>query len=161
VRKRLILARARHYGPVLLTPVLGAVLATALLASGPILVDTALDLSLQRAERAAGSGTLGDALTAHLRLETTLDPGAGPGRATAYRELDARVAALVQTRMRSVETATGTTYVARIIPSGETRWASPWMEGEPDPKVQDAADAVFRLQDGRLVSESLEKGSKL
>ena len=45
---RFVLSRAGHYWPVLLTLILGVVLAVALLSSGPILVDTALDVSLQR-----------------------------------------------------------------------------------------------------------------
>lgn len=130
---RFVLSRAGHYWPVLLTLVLGVVLAVALLASGPILVDTALDLSLRRTLLDASSGTLSDPLAAHLRLDASMEPGTSESALDTFYDLDARVAALVQTHLRPRSLADlEHPYVARIVPAGETRWAFPWVDGELD-----------------------------
>ena len=114
---RFLLRRAIHHWTVLLTLSLGVVLATALLASGPVLIDTVIAFALRR--------TLLDAepLDAHLRLTATQN-----GHSASYDTLDTHARALIEAQFGP--------WIETIIAAGETQWAHPWIEGTPVPDEQ-------------------------
>ena len=103
--------RASRYWPVLATLSLGVVLATALLASGPLLVNTVVEFGLRRKLLNA------ETLSANLRLILSEPPDV-----SRYRALDTQVEALVQTRIGQA--------LAEIVPTGSSRWLSPWPAGK-------------------------------
>ncbi len=110
---RFILRRAAHHYQILLTLGLGVILATGLLASGPILVDTVVEFGLRNTLLA------GNALARNLRvtvLSTSLDE-------SAYRELSARVEELFARRFAG--------YLAQTVPQANSPWLFPWVDGAP------------------------------
>jgi ABC-type lipoprotein release transport system permease subunit len=114
-----ILRRSVRHWQLLLTLALGVVLATALLAAAPLLVNTVVEFGLRRTLLAA-DGAEGGVL---LR---------GYGRFTAdeYAELDEQVTAVLQPGFAP--------YTQQIIPTIGSRFAHPWVDGQPlaDQRVQ-------------------------
>jgi hypothetical protein len=106
-----VMRRASRYWQVLVVLALGVVLATALLASAPVLTNTVVEFGLRR--------TLLDADPAqgNIRLATRSDPDL-----TQYRRLDTAVSELARAQLGDK--------LDRVIPSGDARWMYPWVEGE-------------------------------
>lgn len=103
--------RASRYWQVLVVLALGVVLATALLASAPVLTNTVVEFGLRRALLDA------DPAQANIRLATRSDPDL-----VQYRRLDAAVSELVRAHLGGK--------LDTVIASGEARWTYPWVEGE-------------------------------
>lgn len=95
----------------LLTLTLGVVLAVALMASGPVIVDTVLDFGLRR------TLITSDPQEVNLRLTTqnNLD-------SSSYTGLNDEVRNLLQSQLGD--------QLKHTISSGETSWAYPWVGGE-------------------------------
>ncbi|UCC65291.1 MAG: FtsX-like permease family protein, partial [Anaerolineae bacterium] len=106
-----LIRRAGHYWPVLATLSLGVLLATALLASGPVLVSTVIEFGLRRTLLNA------DPPDVNLRLITAVKPDIA-----RYRDLDAPIRDLVQARLGS--------QLDQVISAGSTHWAFPWVGQE-------------------------------
>ena len=104
-----ILRRARHYWQVLATLALGVILAAGLLASGPTLVDTAIEFGLRRVLLTA------EPLDAHLRLFTRDQPDF-----LRFQALQSRVIELLRDRFGS--------QVTGAVPAGNSRWLHPWVD---------------------------------
>jgi hypothetical protein len=100
--------RIRHYWQVFVTLALGVVLATALLATGPVLVEAVVEFGLRRALANA------DPLAANLRLFTLAEPGTA-----VYQALNDEVHAFARTQFSP--------QLDQIIPSGGTRYIHPWV----------------------------------
>jgi hypothetical protein len=114
-----VLRRARRHWQLLLTLSLGAILATALLASGPLLAETVVEMGLHLTFQSSGVPE------ANLRLATTAAVGEVDSRA-----LDAEVRDLLR--------ATLGKHLDRTIWSAQSPWAYscmpgayPWDQGEP------------------------------
>jgi ABC-type antimicrobial peptide transport system permease subunit len=131
----------------LLTLTLGVVLAVALMASGPVIVDTVLDFSLRR------SLITTDPQEAHLRLTTqdNLD-------LSRYAGLNDEIRNLFQSQLGD--------QLERTISSGETSWAYPWVGGE----VQSRQRINFRFyglgwglltQNASFISGGLPEDSRI
>ncbi len=107
-----IIRRAARHWQLLLPIIVGAIISTALLASGPILVDSVLDFALTQKLRNS------DVLSRNVRLNTydSLDFG-------AYQALD-------QAIRENFSTSFGP-HLDRIISSAESNWGFPWFAGEP------------------------------
>jgi hypothetical protein len=95
----------------LLTLTLGVVLAVALMASGPVIVDTVLDFGLRRTLITT------DPQEANLRLTTQ-----NSLNSSSYAGLNDEVRNLLQSQLGD--------QLKRTISSGETSWAYPWVGGE-------------------------------
>jgi ABC-type antimicrobial peptide transport system permease subunit len=114
-----ILRRARQHWPILLTLSLGVVLATAVLASGPLLVDAVVEMGLYLTLQSAG------VTERNLRIASS-----GEGRQagqvqpdrTDYQTLDGEIKALLQ--------ATLGDHLDRVAYSGESPWLFPWVDGQ-------------------------------
>lgn len=106
-----VMRRASRYWQVLVVLALGVVLATALLASAPVLTNTVIEFGMRRALLDA------DPAQGNVRLATRSDPDLAQ-----YRRLDAAVSELVRAHF-SGELDT-------VIRSGDARWMYPWVEGE-------------------------------
>lgn len=113
-----ILRRARQHWQLLLTLSLGVVLAIALLASGPLLVDSVIETGLQLTLQSAS------AVDGNLRLDTS----AGVDQA-AFRKLDQNINNLLATTLDS--------HPENVIGSAESPWMYPWTGGrlETDQQV--------------------------
>ena len=105
-----ILRRARHYWQVLATLALGVILASGLLASGPTLVDTAIEFGLRRVLLTA------DPLDAHFRLVTRDEP-----EYLRFQVLQRETINLLTERFGSK--------VVAVIPAGNSRWFFPIFDG--------------------------------
>jgi ABC-type lipoprotein release transport system permease subunit len=107
----LILRRARQHWPILVTLSLGVVLATALLASGPLLVDTVtemgLHLTLQSSNVADGN----------LRLTTSIQVDQ-----VGFQALDSQIQSLLR--------ATLGHHMDGVAWSLESIWMFPWVGGQ-------------------------------
>jgi ABC-type antimicrobial peptide transport system permease subunit len=108
---RFILRRARQHWPILLTLSLGVVLATALLASGPLLVDAVVEMGLRLTLQSASVAD------GNLRL-TTSAPLDQPG----FQALDSDIQPLLQTRLESC--------LQDAVASGTSEWMFPWEDGQ-------------------------------
>ncbi len=106
-----IVRRARRHWQILLTLGLGVIIATALLASGPLLVDTVIELSLQRTLQSA------DVLDSHLRLSTRASVDV-----TGYDALNAQMGELIQRYFGES--------VNRTVRSTGSNWMLPWLGGQ-------------------------------
>jgi hypothetical protein len=106
-----IVQRARRHWQMLSMLGLGVVLATALLASGPLLIDTVIELSLRRTLQSA------PAEEGNVRLATHI--AADPA---AYEALDQRLQALIQKHFSG--------YLTRILQSRASAWMFPWRGDE-------------------------------
>ena len=133
-----VLRRARRHWQLLLTLSLGAILATALLASGPLLAETVVEMGLHLTFQSSGVPE------ANLRLATTVatdqvDPEA----------LDGEVRDLLRTGLGK--------HLARTIRSAQSPWAYPcisgayaWVQDEP------AADQRVNLRAYEDIGDHLE-----
>ena len=106
-----ILRRARRHWQILLALSLGVVLATALLASGPLLVDAVVEMGLTLTFRSA------DVTKGNLRLATDIEASA-----VTYQALDAEVNKIVVNRLGDV--------MAGTTRSIESDWWYPWLGGQ-------------------------------
>jgi ABC-type lipoprotein release transport system permease subunit len=106
-----VLQRARRHWHILLTLTLGVILATALLASGPLLADTVVEMGLHLAFQSAGVPD------ANLRLATTAQPDQ-----LDFQALDGQI--------RDVLDGALGDHLDRTIWSAQSPWAFPWVEGE-------------------------------
>ncbi|MCA9982924.1 MAG: FtsX-like permease family protein [Anaerolineales bacterium] len=104
-----ILRRARHYWQVLVTLALGVILAAGLLASGPTLVDTAIEFGLRRVLLTA------EPLDGHMRLFTRDEPDF-----IRFQALQSQVIELLQGRFGG--------QVLEATPAGNSRWLHPWVD---------------------------------
>jgi hypothetical protein len=107
-----ILRRARRHWQILLTLGLGAILATALLASGPLLVNTVIEMGLHLTFQ---SSSVPDA---DLRLTTSI-----PVDQLDFQALDGEIQALLRSELGE--------HLDRVVWSVQSPWMFPWLEGEP------------------------------
>jgi ABC-type antimicrobial peptide transport system permease subunit len=117
-----ILRRARRHWQLLLTLSLGVVLTTALLASGPLLVDTVVEMGLYRTLESSGA-------EGNLRLATSARVDQA-----SFQDLDREIQVLVQTALGE-----HLDHVARLA---ESPWIFIWTSGRLDERVK------FRSYDG-------------
>lgn len=103
-----ILHRARRHWQVLLPLILGVIIATALLASGPMLVNTIMDFAMAYKLRNA------DPLDANIRLTTYTAPEVGD-----FQEVDAKIRNLVMGQLGP--------NLDQVISSAGSNWAFPWL----------------------------------
>jgi hypothetical protein len=105
------LKRALHYWQMLLTLALGVILATGILACGPLLIDTVINFTLPYKLRDA------DPLTSNLRLTTyaRLKPA-------EYQALDGQLHGLLEQRLGN--------HLAQINGFASSAWAYPWTYGQ-------------------------------
>jgi ABC-type lipoprotein release transport system permease subunit len=108
---RFIWRRARQHWPILLNLSLGVILATALLASGPLLVDAVVEMGLQLTLQSA-SVTDGN-----LRVATSL-----PVDWVGFRALDGEIQPLLQTALGN--------HLDRVARSAASAWMFPWADGQ-------------------------------
>jgi ABC-type lipoprotein release transport system permease subunit len=106
-----ILRRATRHWQILLTLSLGVILATALLVSGPLLVDEVIELGLQRTLQSAAP------LDGHLRLtaQTTMDQA-------GYAALDAQINGVFQERLGA--------HLGQVVRATCSNWTFPWVAGQ-------------------------------
>lgn len=107
----LLLRRARLYWQVLLTLILGVLLSAALLAAGPLLVQTVQNAALPFALRTDS------VLDGNLQLSLHHDPDPA-----AYNQYARQIEQLVREHLRSVET--------RLVGGGSTSYLYPWVGGQ-------------------------------
>jgi hypothetical protein len=93
---------------VLLTLTLGIILAVALLAVGPLMVESVLDYSMRRILITSES------LEAHLRMVTSIHP-----EGSIYKALNDQIDDVVFSHLER--------YLDQIIPTRETGWTYPWV----------------------------------
>ena len=108
---RFILRRLRQHWQILLTLSLGVILTTALLASGPLLVDAVVEMGLRLTFQSSGVAD------GNLRLTT-----ASQVDQVGFEALDAD--------MRSTLRAEIGDYLARVTWSAESAWMFPWIDGQ-------------------------------
>lgn len=106
-----ILRRARRHWQILLTLSLGVILTTALLASGPLLVDTVVEIGLRRALQSA------DVADGNLRITTS-----APINHTDLQTLDTELQALLQGSVGH--------HLDRVTRSISAKWMFPWVGGK-------------------------------
>jgi ABC-type antimicrobial peptide transport system permease subunit len=106
-----ILQRARRHWQILLTLSLGVILATALLASGPLLVDTVIEMGLHLRFQ---SSSVTDA---NLRLVTST-----PVNQIAFQALDGEMQVLLRSALGG--------HLDRVAWSAESQWLFPWVDGQ-------------------------------
>ncbi|MGD8794423.1 MAG: hypothetical protein PVF47_17870, partial [Anaerolineae bacterium] len=111
-----IVRRARQHWPILLTLGLGVVLATAVLASGPLLVDSVVEMGLYLTLQSAG------VTESNLRIASTGEGGQVQPDPTDYQALDGKVETLLQ--------ATLGDHLGRVVRSAESPWLLPWLDGQ-------------------------------
>jgi hypothetical protein len=106
-----ILRQALRHWQVLFPLILGLILATGLLASGPMLVDTIMDFAMIYKLRSA------EALKRDLRLTAYENPNS-----LEYQSLDSQV------RTRIANNLGG--YTDAIISTASSHWAHPWVDNQ-------------------------------
>ena len=106
-----ILRRARRHWQLWATLCLGVLLATALLATGPLLVDTVIEFGLRRTLLSS------EPLQSHMRVKTR----AAADQAT-YREFDSRMQTMLYERFDA--------QLDRIVRSVGANWMFPWIDGQ-------------------------------
>jgi FtsX-like permease family len=107
-----ILRRARRHWQILLTLSLGVILATALLASGPLLADTVTEMGLHLTFQSSS------VTETNLRLTTSTHVDQ-----TSFQALDGEMRPLLQAALG--EHLDGVTW------SAQSAWMFPWRDGEP------------------------------
>ncbi|MGD8245496.1 MAG: hypothetical protein PVI63_09920, partial [Anaerolineae bacterium] len=108
-----ILKRARRHWQLLLTLSLGVMMATALLASGPLLVDAVVELGLTLTLR---SSSVGDA---NLRLTTSRE--VDRLNVKAFKAFDSEIKALLSSSLGR--------HLELVTLSAESQWMFPWVGG--------------------------------
>jgi len=113
-----ILRRATRHWQLLLTLSLGVVLTTTLLASGPVLVNTVIELGLQRTLQSA------EPLDGHLRF-------------TAHTQVDQHSYAALDTRMQNLLQQRLGLHLDQVVRSTASNWMFPWVAGQllPDQRI--------------------------
>jgi ABC-type lipoprotein release transport system permease subunit len=111
---RFLIQRTRRHWQMFLTVSMGVILATTLLASGPLLVDTVIEFGLQSTLRTSDPQIGNLCLAASVRLAEQK-----PGE---FEALDRQVRELLQERFGP--------YLDRIVLSVSSYWLLPWTEGE-------------------------------
>jgi ABC-type lipoprotein release transport system permease subunit len=106
-----ILRRARRHWQILFTLSLGVVLTTALLASGPLLVDTVVEIGLHRTFQSSG------VVDGNLRLTTSTQADQ-----VAFQALDSEIQALLRGALGE--------HLGRVAWSVESKWMFPWVGGQ-------------------------------
>lgn len=106
-----ILQRARHHWQILLTLSLGVVLTTALLASGPLLVDAVVEMGLYLTLQSSG------AADGNLRLATQAQVDQAD-----FQVLDGEIQALLQAALGE--------HLGRVVRTAESEWMFPWAGGQ-------------------------------
>jgi len=106
-----ILRRARRHWQILLTLCLGVILATALLASGPLLVDTVTEMGLHLTLQGAS------VVDGNLRLVTAtrLDQA-------GFQNLDSEIQTLLHDELGE--------HLGHVPWSVESEWMVPWVDGQ-------------------------------
>ncbi|MEJ2208390.1 MAG: FtsX-like permease family protein, partial [Anaerolineae bacterium] len=140
-----VLRRARRHWQILLTLCLGVVLATALLASGPLLAETVVEMGLHLTFQSSGVPE------ANLRLAATAavdEAGARPS--TQRYEICFRPSWANDAEIRDLLQAELGKHMDRTIRSAQSPWAFPWLEGEP------AADQRLNLRAYEGLKDHLE-----
>jgi hypothetical protein len=108
-----IFKRASRHWQILATLSLGVILATALLASGPVLINTVVEFGLRRTLLAR------DILQGNLRLEAfTFLPQEDPE--AEYAALDTEIQQVVELHLGP--------YVEQIVPALQSWWMLPWQD---------------------------------
>jgi hypothetical protein len=106
-----VIQRATRHWQILLTLSLGVILATALLASGPLLVDEVIELGLQR--------TLQSAAPLDGNLRVTAQTNADQAE---YAALDAQINGIFQQRLGS--------HLDQMVRATCSSWMFPWVAGQ-------------------------------
>ncbi|MCP4519129.1 MAG: hypothetical protein GY824_28365, partial [Delftia sp.] len=106
-----IFQRATRHWQILLTLCLGVILSTALLSSGPLLVDTVIEVGLRHTLQSAPSAD------AHLRLSARIKADQAE-----YQALDAQVQELLQARLGK--------YLEQTVRLVDSQKMFPWLEGQ-------------------------------
>ncbi|GAG16154.1 unnamed protein product, partial [marine sediment metagenome] len=109
-----VLRRARRRWQILLTLGLGAVLTTALLASGPLLGDTVTEMGLDLTFQSSGVAD------GNLRLAASARVGQ-----VGLQALDSEIQAMLRTALGG--------HLDRVARSIESRWMFPWVGGQLEP----------------------------
>ena len=104
-----IIRRAFRHWQVLVPLILGVMLATALLASGPLLVDTVMDFAIIYKLHAAEALNRNLRLTAYENLTTE-----------EYQELDSQVRTRIANNLGR--------YTENVISTAGSHWAHPWVD---------------------------------
>jgi len=105
-----ILRRARRHWQILLTLSLGVILTTGLLASGPLLVDTVVEMGLYRTLQST------DVADGNLRLTTSV-----PLDQFGSQTLDGEIQALLRDRLGQ--------HLDHVTHSIDSKWIFPWVGG--------------------------------
>jgi ABC-type lipoprotein release transport system permease subunit len=106
-----ILHRSKRHWQVLVPLILGVIIATSLLASGPMLVDTIMDFAMAYKLRNA------DPLDGNIRLTTYI-----ASDVAVYQDVDKQVRNLVNDELGP--------YVNQVISSVGSNWTFPWLNGQ-------------------------------
>jgi hypothetical protein len=107
-----ILRRARRHWQILLTLSLGVILATALMASGPLLVDTVIEMGLHLTFQSSSVTETNLRLTTAARIDQAV-----------FQALDDEIRALLQSTLGE--------YLDGVVWSAESASMFPWLGGEP------------------------------
>ena len=106
-----LIKRALHYWQMLLTLALGVILATGMLACGPLLIDTVMNFALPYKLRTS------DPLTSNLRITTY-----SKLELSEYQTLDDQLSSNLNQRLGG--------HLAQINGSASSGWAYPWINGQ-------------------------------
>jgi ABC-type antimicrobial peptide transport system permease subunit len=110
--------RALHYWQMLLTLALGVILATGMLASGPLLIDTVMNFALPYKLRDS------DPLASNLRI-------------TTYTKLELSEYQTLDDQLRSILNQRLGKHLAQVNGLASSGWAYPWLNGQliPDQRI--------------------------
>jgi len=106
-----ILRRARQHWQLLLTLSLGVILATALLSSGPLLVDTVVEMGLYLTLSSSGVADGNLRLAAQAQVDQA-----------GFQPLDGEIQALLRAELGE--------HLARVVRTAESEWMLPWADGQ-------------------------------
>ena len=123
-----ILRRARRHWQILLTLSLGVILATALLASGPLLVNTVIEMGLQLTFQSSS------VTETNLRLTT-----AAQADPAGFHALDDEIRALLRSTLAE--------HLDGVVWSAQSAWIFPWLGGEPTTDQRITLRAYQGLED--------------
>ncbi|MDY6877049.1 MAG: ABC transporter permease [Chloroflexota bacterium] len=114
-----ILRRARRHWQILLTLSLGVILTTALLASGPLLVNTVIEMGLYLTFQSSGvaDGNLRLATSTHSAIS-----GQAQIDQAAFQTLDSEIQAPLRAALGE--------HLDRVTQTAESKWMFPWVGGQ-------------------------------
>ncbi|MGD8398743.1 MAG: hypothetical protein PVG11_07790, partial [Anaerolineae bacterium] len=152
---RFLVRRARRHWHILLTLSLGVILATALLASGPLLVDTVVELGLRLTFQSAAVTDANLRLVPAARLDEAGHQSAAPGglQSAAPGGLQSAAPGGLQAldgQVRDLLDATLGRHLERVTWSAQSEWATLWVDGEP------AVDQRISLRAYQGIADHLE-----